>query len=489
MTERDESAVFADTLLKRLSAEIPGLSLPSAQILLTVAMRPGLSPREISAASEVKLVTTSRLIISLSRWPLGNGQDHGLIEIRPHTNRRKKIAVHLSRHGRIKLDAILASLDDVSVSHDGNDHPETILVPVYHRYHHGLIFTATVACAPSASVSRKHELALRWAEAKDIDLNDATFGRVLISGIDLSRRQLRAVYLPESVLDDADFSESQLSQANFSNGDLRRATFTKAKMSAADLSRCNLEEADLSQADLSMANLREANLRQARLEKADLTDAEMSRITLQGARLDGAILTHARLPGADLQSAWLIGCDLSHADLRGANLLYAALEGANLRGANLHRAKIREYDMVPYREDVWRMLDLAQARIPDLVRTLLDGKMPGAGYGKPGRPHAPLFETLTQAGARDLPCDPDAPAERWFAMILAGDLPGDTRIDASKQHLDYAMPDAETMNCAHRYRIANGGTVSEIALRWIGQYCQTRGIPIPEGAVIKANAG
>jgi uncharacterized protein YjbI with pentapeptide repeats len=486
MTERDESAVFADTLLKRLSVEIPGLSLSSAQILLTVALRPGLGLSELSAASGVEFGQGSRPILDLSQFPLDDGQHCGLVELRPHGDKSSDTkAVHLNQHGRIKLDAILASLDDVWVSRAGEEPSETILVPIYHRYHHGLIFTATVACEASASVGRKRELALRWAEAKGLDLNDAAFGRVLIAGLTLRGRKVRAIDLRESVLDDADFSKSELSQADFSAGDLRGATFTDAKMSCVSFRGCNLEAADLSRTDMRMASLGEANLRQARLTGADLTDADMSRTTLRGAHLDGAILTKARLPGADLASVSLVGADLSHTDLRGANLLYVNLGRANLRGANLHRAKIREYDMVPYRDDVWRMLDLAPTFIPALGQALIDGQIQGAVDDRPGGTGAALYDALTRAGARDLPCDPDAPAERWFAMILPGDLPGETRIDGSGQPLDHAIPNAEAMDYAHRHRLANGGTVSEITLRWIAQYCQARGLAIPERAVIK----
>ena len=490
MTEFYERAAAADALLTAIAREIPGLGLASAQILMTAALRPGMSVSELSAACGIKVGKGSRLIIDLSRMPLDVGKTSGLILLESNSDDKTKKSVRLSPNGRIKLAEIFSSLDAKASKASKatvNDAPETQSVPIYHRYHRGLLFTAMVVCDRAASVSRLHELALRWAETKGIDLEDATFSRVLISGLNLSGRNLRALYLRESVLDEADFSNCTLRQADFGDGDIRKANFKNSKMSGIGLSKCNLEKSDFSDADMSMAHVFRANLKQANLKGANLSDAELSESILRGANLDGANLTKARLIDADLSSASLIGACLQNAELRGARLDFVRLAGADLRGANLHGALIREYDMTPYRDDLWRMLDLTQTFIPTLVEQLCGGHLPEDDKPYGGNRSAKLFHILTRAGARDVPRDPNAPIERWFAMISRGDLPGDSRRDRNGKHMDsdWGHPNKGSLEYAHRYRIASGGTIAELTLRWIAQYCVARQIPVPDGAVIK----
>ena len=161
---------------------------------------------------------------------------------------------------------------------------------VRNRFTNAGQFTASIECAPDASVSVKLGLAVMWARKSDANL----------SGADLS---------------DANLSDANLSGANLSGADLSGAYLRGADLSGAYLRGANLSGAYLRGADLSDAYLSGAYLRGAYLRGADLSGANLSGANLRGANLSGADLSDANLSGADLRGADLSGADLSDANL------------------------------------------------------------------------------------------------------------------------------------------------------------------------------
>jgi hypothetical protein len=106
-------------------------------------------------------------------------------------------------------------------------------------------------------------------------------------------------------------------------------------LSRTDLRGINLSGANLIGADLNVANLSEANLVGARLYHADLRDAYLIRSDFSGADLTGA-----NFMGADLSIASFTGANLTNANLRDARLFWtnfgwAKLTEMDLTGANL----------------------------------------------------------------------------------------------------------------------------------------------------------
>ncbi|MFG1977048.1 pentapeptide repeat-containing protein [Nonomuraea fuscirosea] len=136
--------------------------------------------------------------------------------------------------------------------------------------------------------------------------------------------------------------------------DLRETRIPQAQLTGLNLSRANLRGADLQAANLRDANLRDADLTDAVLHAADLTDADLTDAVLHAADLTDADLTCADgtasmtcvdLTGANLHDANLRDADLTDADLTGASLVDADLRGAKLYGANLHDANLRDADL------------------------------------------------------------------------------------------------------------------------------------------------
>ena len=145
-------------------------------------------------------------------------------------------------------------------------------------------------------------------------------------------RDLRGIYLGDTILDNADFRNTDLSFATLRGAKLDRASFSGANLTKANLSQIAAHEALFVSAKLIEANLSKADLKEAVLTLADLREANLSNVDLKGAAVDGVNLTKAELHDADL----------SEASLRDANFTGAQLDGASFRNSDLSDANLCE---------------------------------------------------------------------------------------------------------------------------------------------------
>ena len=139
---------------------------------------------------------------------------------------------------------------------------------VRNRYTNAGQFTASIECAPDASVSVKLGLAVVWARKNGANLSGAN-----LSGADLSGADLRGADLRGADLSGADLRGADLSGAYLRGADLRGADLSGADLSGADLSGAYLSGAYLSGAYLSGANLRGVNLRDCPVKIPDIHKA------------------------------------------------------------------------------------------------------------------------------------------------------------------------------------------------------------------------
>ena len=202
-----------------------------------------------------------------------------------------------------------------------------------------------------------------------------TRGDTVLNKINLSKANLRKVYLHGAMLFEANFTEANMERINLEEAYLIKANLSRANLKEAKLSKANLTESDLRGANLTGADLSEANLTEADLRGADLTEADFTKTDLTGADLSGANLTNVRISeetvlyqtilsdhkpdefhfrvidGEELLKSHARGkmefnhmiiyrADLSNANLEGidftgAKFKYVNLSGANLRATNL----------------------------------------------------------------------------------------------------------------------------------------------------------
>jgi hypothetical protein len=207
-----------------------------------------------------------------------------------------------------------------------------------------------------------------------------------------------------------------------------KETLCEAVKRDANLEDANLEDANLRDANLIGANLRDANLRGANLRGANLRDAN-----LIGANLRGANLRGANLRGANLRDA-----NLRDANLRDANLIGANLRDANLRDANLIGANLRDANLRAVKADMFMLLLEAITEIPNLKKSIIEGKIDGSTYEGEC---ACLCGTLEKSEDVDLRVrihdlrDHNRPIEKLFLNIKKGDTPQTNQV--SKLVLDW----------------------------------------------------
>ena len=134
---------------------------------------------------------------------------------------------------------------------------------VRNRFTNAVQFTATIECAPGATVSIKLGLAVKWAVKARANLADANLARANLAGANLAR---------------ANLADADLADANLAGANLARANLARADLAGANLARANLADADLAGANLARADLADANL-----ARADLADANLAGANLAGA--------------------------------------------------------------------------------------------------------------------------------------------------------------------------------------------------------------
>jgi uncharacterized protein YjbI with pentapeptide repeats len=159
--------------------------------------------------------------------------------------------------------------------------------------------------------------------------------------------------------------EVDLSGVDLTRADLRRVNLVNANLTGACLKSARLIGADLAGAVLKGADLRQAKLAEARLDDVCAVRANFSEADLHWTRLTGANLSQASFYGADLTGSDLTRAQLYRADLRWANMRETVIVEANMTDADMYHADLHAARL--------RDVDLTQARL-DLV-TLADGEM------------------------------------------------------------------------------------------------------------------
>ena len=109
----------------------------------------------------------------------------------------------------------------------------------------------------------------------------------------------------------------------------------------ADLSRSDLRSIYLKRAELSGADLSQADLREATLEEADLAGAVLDKADLERAVLHGTSFSQASLRDCNLSFTDSGRAIFTNANLQGAKLNRALWDQADFSGANLNKADVR----------------------------------------------------------------------------------------------------------------------------------------------------
>ena len=144
-----------------------------------------------------------------------------------------------------------------------------------------------------------------------------------LSGIDLSRANLRKL----------DLSKANLKGTNLSKADLTLANLNGACLDGAILNEVTLLSADLKDATLVQAQLRNSNIRNANLNGTNFENADMIDSDLQGAEARNACFK-----GAKLEESRLGEADFSHSDFEFAQMLRVDIYRLNVKKASFRRS-------------------------------------------------------------------------------------------------------------------------------------------------------
>ncbi|XP_040174261.1 BTB/POZ domain-containing protein KCTD9 [Anopheles arabiensis] len=173
-------------------------------------------------------------------------------------------------------------------------------------------------------------------ERADVSLTRLDFIRTLVTSSHTTELRFQGVHL----------SGINLSKLDLRNINFKYACLSHCNLSYANLSWCCLERAELRCANLEGAKLHSvmaacADLQGAKLKCCDLTRCSLENANMKGATLEGSVMEGVSLRVANLKSANMRNCTLNDADMAGANLESCDLTGCNLKGANLRGANLK----------------------------------------------------------------------------------------------------------------------------------------------------
>lgn len=179
-------------------------------------------------------------------------------------------------------------------------------------------------------------LLIQDIQQADVSLTRLDFIRTLVTSSHTTELRFQGVHL----------SGINLSKLDLRNINFKYACLSHCNLSYANLSWCCLERAELRFANLEGAKLHSvmavcADLQGAKLKCCDLTRCSLESANMKGATLEGSVMEGVSLRVANLKSANMRNCTLTDADMAGANLESCDLTGCNLQGANLRGANLK----------------------------------------------------------------------------------------------------------------------------------------------------
>jgi uncharacterized protein YjbI with pentapeptide repeats len=162
-----------------------------------------------------------------------------------------------------------------------------------------------------------------------------------LSGLDLSRRDLRG----------ADFSEALLTWVDLQHSDLRGARFVGTRFDNVRMQHANLEGAAIT-APIGFPRIQGANLARARLDRVvvpspgrraefNLIDVNLEGTTVIESRFDNVVFQRTRLRGANLSTVYFSGGTLSETDFAGTTLRDVTFDSIGLGGKALQAQDLR----------------------------------------------------------------------------------------------------------------------------------------------------
>ena len=194
---------------------------------------------------------------------------------------------------------------------------------------------------------------------------ETVFGADL-SGLDLSRCDLRAAklsqcYFADSSLEKADLTDAVLEGSVFSNANLTQACLAgancaKAIFDGAVMSAVNLSAANLTQASLTGADLRSAMMIGVHAEKAIFHQANLEQANMLQGVFSGAEFFDAQLPNAICREADFLKANFQGAQGANANFTAARLDAARFGDGSAFPQAI--FHQCCAGESIWRQVDL-----------------------------------------------------------------------------------------------------------------------------------
>jgi uncharacterized protein YjbI with pentapeptide repeats len=200
--------------------------------------------------------------------------------------------------------------------------------------------TKLVTSEPETNIISFSSADLSRVDLKDIYLSDIDLSKANLSNADLTGAELRKVNLSEADLTGANMSNTYITLSKFNRATLSKGNFHKAYLEGVSFAGDSFLRTHLSNANFSESIFFKGTLRGARLTNADLREVELVEVDLREASLAGAKLNKANLSRANLSGAKIAFANLNDANLSKADLTNADFGGANLDGADLSGATV-----------------------------------------------------------------------------------------------------------------------------------------------------
>lgn len=214
-----------------------------------------------------------------------------------------------------------------------------------------LLSLADAATRLLNAIDAKKEAAITASIKQNVGRNIFYSGTEVVdlSGLDLSKSDLRYRNLQSANLQGACLIKSDLRDAELQNMNLRNVKLSKSNLKFASLRKADLNNADLTQARLENAYLGYANFSCAILERAILRDADITRVNFSYANLTSVDFSNSKEKYGDFIDGLNDPHDYGEIIRFGTNFDFATLRRANMQrtyfdSASLIKADLTEAD-------------------------------------------------------------------------------------------------------------------------------------------------
>lgn len=223
----------------------------------------------------------------------------------------------------------------------------------------------------------KHQLWLdNHPDGEKANFDNYNFGKIDLTGIDLSNLKISGASFRKTVLTNANFSGSELTNVDFRGAILINSNFSNTKLEGCDLRRTRCDNINFKNSNISTCLLKNSKFIESDFTDSKIISSDLSESNFKNSNFENVVLEYMEFFNCNFSKVNFKNADLSGAIIQYSSLINANLENANLENTNLTGNKLKGVDfqntlgtpnVMLDMEETWGFCSLNDGNIGELV--------------------------------------------------------------------------------------------------------------------------